>query len=47
MQWVELPVAHDVCHILCICLGEVLMVPGEGDGTIIVVVAILKRVFVD
>jgi hypothetical protein len=43
----KLPVAHDVCPILRVCLDEVLMAPGKGDRSIIVVVVILERVFVD
>jgi hypothetical protein len=43
----ELPVVHDICHVLRICLGEVLMAPSESDGSIIVVGVILERVFID
>jgi hypothetical protein len=38
--------AHDICHALHICLGEVLMAPSEGDGSIVVVVVIHERVFI-
>jgi hypothetical protein len=42
----KLPVAHDICHILRICFGEVLIAPGKGDGSIVVVVVILERILV-
>jgi hypothetical protein len=40
-------VAHDICYVLRICLGEVLMAPSESDGSIVVVVVVIGSSLTD